>query len=74
MLSKREQLAKALVFATTVSGILFGNIAIGFWLGLYVDSWFGIYPYGRILGISLGMFSAVWSVYFTLKKDYLKKR
>lgn len=74
MLSKREQLAKALVFATTVSGMLIGNICIGYWLGLYADDNFGVNPYGRILGISLGMISAVYSIYFTLKKDYFRKQ
>lgn len=73
MLSKREQLARALVFATTVSGILIGNIGIGYWLGLYADRYFSVYPYGRIIGIGLGMIAAVWSVYLTLKKDFFKK-
>lgn len=74
MLSKREQLAKALVFATTVSGMLIGNIGIGYWFGLYADDKFGLHPYGRIVGIALGMLSAIWSIYFTLKKDYFKKQ
>lgn len=73
MLNKREQLAKALVFATTVSGMLIGNISIGYWFGLYADEKFSLHPYGRIFGIALGMLSAVWSIYFTLKKDYFKK-
>ena len=74
MLSKREQLARALVFATTVSGILIGNIGLGYWLGTYADNWFDWYPYGRILGIVSGMLSAIWSIYFKLKKDYFKKQ
>lgn len=73
MLSKREQLARALIFATTVSGILVGNIGIGYWLGVYADNYFIIYPYGKMLGIILGMIAAVWSVYLTLKKLFQKK-
>lgn len=74
MLSKREQLARALVFATTVSGMLIGNMGVGYWLGLYADNKFGLHPYGRIFGIVLGMVSAIWSIYFTLRKDYFKKQ
>lgn len=72
MQSKRVQLAKALVFSTTVGGIIFGNIALGYWIGGYLQQE-GIVSWGRAGGIAAGMITAVWSIYQTLRLDFLNK-
>ncbi len=70
MLSKRQQLAKALVFATTVAGILVGNLWVGFWLGGYIQE-LGYTSYGKVLGVVVGLATAIFSIYKTLRLNFL---
>lgn len=72
MRSKREQLIRAVVFVSTVSSILIANLTLGYYIGGLLDEYLFNFPWGRIIGIVLGMGTAVWSVIRTLKNDFLK--
>lgn len=69
--TKRQQLAAALVFVTTVGGTLVINVVAGFYAGRWLDDSCGVFPWGRIGGIITGMFTAVWSIYKILRRDYI---
>ena len=71
MQTRRQQLAAALTFVTTVGVTLIANVAAGFYLGQWLDGQWGTYPWARIGGIVLGMATGVWSVYKILRRDYL---
>ena len=72
MKTKKEQLAAALIFATSISGLLITNILLGYFGGTWLDENYTRYPFGRLFGIVAGMSTAVWSIYKTLKTDFLK--
>lgn len=72
MKTKKEQLAAALVFATSISSLLITNILLGYFGGKWLDENYTQYPFGRLFGIVAGVFAAIWSIYQTIKNDFLK--
>ena len=61
MQTRRQQLAAALTFVTTVGVTVIANVAAGFYLGKWLDERWETYPWARIGGIVLGY---VWQLLF----------
>lgn len=73
MSNKVEQLARALVFSSTVAGVVVGNLWLGYQIGLYLqDS--AYFAQGKVFGIVLGILGAVFSIYQTLRINFLVKK
>ena len=72
MNSKKEQLVRAVVFVSTVSSILIANLTLGYYIGKLLDTYLLQTPWGKIVGIILGMATAVLSIIKTVKTDFLK--
>lgn len=73
MSSNREQLVRAVVFVSTVSSILIANLTLGYYIGKLLDEYFAIFPWGRVIGIVLGMITAIISIIKTVKTSFLNK-
>ena len=73
MSNKAEQLARALVFSSTLAGVVAGNLWLGYKIGLYLQK-MGYLAQGKVFGIVLGILGAVFSIYKTLRMNFLVKK
>lgn len=71
MKSTKKQLFTALVFSTTVGSIIVSDLAVFYFLGQYLEGILFVSPWGKIIGIFLGIIVAVFSIYMLLKRDYV---
>ncbi|MFW6028910.1 MAG: AtpZ/AtpI family protein [Halanaerobiales bacterium] len=58
-----QQIARAFGLLTLIGITILANIAVGFWLGKFIDSFFHFELFFKIIGIILGVISGFYSVY-----------
>lgn len=67
-----RDLAYAFSFTSFVGSALIAFIFIGYYVGDWVDINYLIAPYGKMVGIVLGLIFAVYSVYKHVRRYFLK--
>lgn len=64
----REPLRQFAHYST--AGIMFPvAVALGFWLGWLVDGWLGSFPWGSLVGLTLGFAAAIRNLLQTVASD-----
>lgn len=68
---KLKDIFLAFSFVSFVSSSIIGCMALGYFAGSYLETVFEIYPAGRIAGLVLGMFLAIWTVASQIKTKFI---
>jgi len=63
-----ESLMFGLSFVTFIGFSLVVFVALGYFAGLWVDNNYLLHPFGKIVGVLLGVLMAVYSIYKNVRK------
>lgn len=58
-----KELFEGLYTGATIGFYMVSCIAVGVFLGKFIDEKFGSAPWGTVFGIVLGMMAGMWSIY-----------
>ena len=65
---------RALSFMSLVGSTMIVTLAAGFFCGRLVEERFAIYPFGRIIGLVLGVFMAIYTLSNYIKMNFIDSK
>lgn len=66
--SKLRQVIKAMALMTTISSYLIGSVVLGVFVGMWADDYFGSEGIFLLLGLFLGLGTAVVGIYLAIRQ------
>lgn len=69
---EKRQLLSAITFVSSVGATIISNLAVGYFIGKWLDGKLESSPTATMIGIVVGMVTGVWSIYKWIVRDYIK--